>query len=318
MQARALLKHLRWTSVLLVFLVHACVATSAPRIRACGASSGALRILPSTVPGAEIDSAYWNTHAGTQDIGVWEQLVYHSRLRVSRGVRRSEFAILYEPGESWATVDADVFSVPIPREMSGLEEVRHADLHVVDTTTTTRVVQSSGGFRVGKSSSIRYCPRTVQLVARGDVPFLLMPRLASASVRSTAAQSAEAHRSPLVVVKDTLLRVGGDVLDANALAWAAINVGDTTLTDMVVALVVVGPASVLDPSTHGAARAVEDTIEYHVGPVAARGRVGFVGAELRYGEAIVERISYPAARVTGRVIPPKGEMGRVSQARAGR
>src|SRR5262249_10944750 len=103
---------------------------------------------------------------------------------------------------------------------------------------------------------------------------------------------------------------------APVLGLAAVNVADTALADMIVALVVVRPIQSRDSSAHGVGQAVEDTIEFHVGPVAARGRVGFVGGELRYQEGIAERVTYPAVSVTGRTIPGLGEMGRVSDARA--
>jgi hypothetical protein len=163
MQARTLLKHLRWTPVLFVFLVTACVATSRPRIRACAAaggsaaSEGVLRILSSTVPGVEIDSAYWRTGAGTEDIGAWEQLGYHSRLRAHRTVRRNELAIIYEPGDSAMTLDADVSAVPGRLEMLNHPDSAHVDLHAGDTTTTAWFVRLGGGFRVGKWSAARYC-----------------------------------------------------------------------------------------------------------------------------------------------------------------
>jgi len=318
MQARALPKHLGWTSAFLVVLMAACVATSAPRVRACtgdgsAASTGVLRILPSKVPGVEIDSAYWGTNAGAQDLGAWEHLVYYSRLRTLRAVRRSELAIVYEPGSSAMILDADVSSVRNQRDGFGGDERVNAELHARETMTTARVVDIGTTFRVGKWSAIRYCPSAVQLIARSEVPFLLMPRLASDSVRLDAAQNAASRRSPLVVVKDTVVRAGWD--GRSRIALAAVNVGDTTLTDMIIALVVVGPALIGDTSMHGAVPAVEDTIEYHIGPVAARGRVGFVGGELRYRENIVERISYSASAVTGRAIAPVGRVRRVSQTR---
>jgi hypothetical protein len=320
MRARPLLKHLEWTALGLLALGTACVATSTPRIRACAASGGSpasegtLRILPSTVPGVEIDSAYWRTGAGTEDMGAWEQLSYYSRLRASRTVRRNELAIIYEPHDSAMIVDADIASPLLGRDVVAAMDRAHADLHAQDTTTTDRHIRLGGGFRVGKWSAASYCPRAVQLVERNEVPFLLMPRLTSDSVRSAAARIAAARRSPLVVVKDTLLAAGA--FGTSVLALAAINVADTTLADMIVALVVVRPVQSRDSSAHGVGQAVEDTIEFHVGPVAARGRMGFVGGELRYPEGIAERLAYPAASVTGRTIPRLGEMGRVSDARA--
>src|SRR5690242_10061951 len=134
MQARTLPDCLRRTSVVFVFLVTGCVATSTPRIRACAAgggspaSEGTLRILPSTVPGVEIDSAYWRTGAGTEDIGAWEQLGYRSRLRAHRTVRRNELAIIYEPGDSATSLDADVSAVPDRLEMLNHPDSAHVDL----------------------------------------------------------------------------------------------------------------------------------------------------------------------------------------------
>jgi hypothetical protein len=143
---------------------------------------------------------------------------------------------------------------------------------------------------------------------------MLMPRLASDSVRSAAARSDAARRSPFVVVKDTVLHAAA--FGMPTLGWAAINVADTALDDMIVALVVIRPIPMKDSSAHGVGQAIEDTIEYHVGPVAARGRAGFVGGELRYPEGIAERITYPAASISGRAIPRVGEVQRVSDARA--
>lgn len=317
MHVRTLVRHLRWTSVVPVFLVTACVATSAPRIRACAdsgspASEGMLRILPSTVPGVEIDSAYWSTSAGTQDIGTWEHLVYYSRLRASRAARRRELAILYEPHTRSAILDAEVASSWQGPGLISSEDTLLTNLQAGDTTTTAHVIDLSGGFRVGKWSAVRYCPSEVQLVARNEVPFLLMPRLLSDSVRSAAERSDAARRSPLVVVKDTVVPAGWGGRPERV--WAAVNIADTTLTDMIVALVVVGPGSNSAEAVRSG-RVVEDTIEYHVGPVSARGRVGFVGGGLGYREVVVERISYPASAVTGRGIPRVGKVGRVSETR---
>jgi hypothetical protein len=318
MHTQALFRRLRWTLLALVALPAACVATSAPRIRACSggssaASEGTLRILPSTVAGVEIDSAYWQTSAGTQDIGTWEHLVYYSRLRASRTVRRNELAILYEPNTSSAILDAEVSSTWLGPAMIDSEDTLLTNLHAGETTTTAHLVQLNSGFRVGKWSAVRYCPSAVQLIARGEVPFLLMPRLASDSARLAAART-PTRLSPLVVVKDSVLEPCWR--GKPAVMWAAINVADTTLADMVVALVVVGPASGSDTALHGAGLAAEDTLEYRVGAVAARGRAGFVGGGLRCGERIVERLAYPATRVAGRAIPPVGEWKRVSRAHA--
>jgi hypothetical protein len=320
MRIPALAIRLRWAALVPAAFLTACVATSSPRIRACAAggdsavSAGMLRILPSTVPGVEIDSAWWRTGAGTVDIGAVEQLSYFSRLRASRDVRRNELAIVYEPHDSAMVLDADVATALYGRAYIDSRDRRYADLHAGETTTTARVIQLGGGVRVGEWSAVPYCPRAVQLVARGELPFVLMPRLTSDSTRLAASRSAEARRSSLVVVKDTLLRAGWE--GGSTPAWAAINVADTALADMIVALVVVGRAPTRDTSAHAVGVAVEDTIEYHVGPVAARGRAGFVGGNLRYPEGVVERIAYPAASIIGRTIPRLGEMGRVSDARA--
>lgn len=312
MQARTPLTHLGWASLVPLFFVAACVATSTPRIRACadGGSAGALRILPSKVPGVEIDSATWRTGASTEDIGAREWLIYQSRLRASRDVHRNELAILYEPQRPSAILDAELSSEGPPVFIS--EDTLLTDLQAAGSTATTaRVVEVGAGFRVGKWSAVRYCPSTVQLVARSEVPFLLMPRLLSDSVRLAAERSEAARHSPLVVVKDSVAQAGWQP----ARVWAAINVADTALTDMVVALVVAGPGSNSDEAVRSG-RIVEDTVEYHVGRVPARGRVGFVGGSVGYRESVVERISYPASAVTGRAIPRLGSTRRVSRAHA--
>ena len=296
----------------------ACVATSSPRIRACAvsgasaSSEGVLRILPSGVPGVEIDSAYWLTAAGMQDIGTWEQLNYYSRLRTTRRVRRDEIAVVYESETQRPVFDLEVRSSVEGSEVSRSSAAARAVLERGDTTTAVRVIHRDGDLTMGRWSSIGYCPRTVRLVPRADVPFLLMPRLTSDSVRAVAASSAAAQRSPLVVLRDTVLAAARD--GGTALVGAAINTADTALTDMIIGLVTVRISDAPRGAATTAEAATEDTLEYHVGPVAPRARVGFVlETQLRL-DAIVERTTYPASRITDRPLP-LGASRRVSDAR---
>ena len=304
---------LRRTAPLATLVLVGCVATSSPRVRACTppAAGGALTILPSEVSGVRIDSAFWSTGAGAQELGTYEALSYYARLRAARRVERSELAIIYDERGSHPVLDLDIESWRQGRELA----VQQPPLTPGDTTTVTRSVVRNGSFRTGKWSVFDYCPRSARLVARNELAFALMPRLTSDSVRSAASDGVRRSGSPLVVVKDTLVSGRQYGADASSYVGAAINTADTALADMMVALVVLKP---VDPTAGSATRMgtlIEDTLEYHVGPVPARGRVGVVGNAPRYREGIAERISYPAARVTGRRVAPPGGRIRVSEVR---
>jgi hypothetical protein len=290
-----------WLLTLLMMATTACVATSAPRVRACLApgmssapSSGMLRILPSQVPGVAIDSAYWQTGAGTQDIGTWEVLAYSARLRTSRRVRLAELAILYDEQEARPLPDVSV----------------ERDMEPGDTRTSVRSLRFRSTLRVGQWSGARSCPRTVRLVPRDRLAFKMMPGLASDSVRESARRALRPGGSPLVVVKEAL--IGDWDPQRTAIVGAAVNTADTALTDMIIALVVVRGSHPRAASPAQPGDLIEDTLEYRVGRVEPHAWVGFAGGSIAANE-IVERVSYPAGRIAGRPIPTLGTVARVSE-----
>ena len=282
-------------------------------MRACTppAAEGALAILPSDVGGVRIDSAFWSAHAGTQDIGTYEALAYHARLRAARRVDRSELAIIYDERGMHPLVDLDIASWGDGKALEG----ERSPLTPGDTTTVARSVVRNGSFQTGRWSAFGYCPRTVRLLARDQLAFALMPRLAPDSIRFAASGETSRSGSPLVVVGDTMISGSQYGADASSYVGAAINTADTALADMLVALVVLQRVDASGGSASQAGTAIEDTLAYHVGPVPAHGRVGLAGDAPRYREAIVERISYPATRAVGRPVAPRGGMMRVGDAR---
>ncbi len=102
-------------------------------------SRGGLEIVPLPASGITIDSALWMTHVGSEDIGVWEDLVYLTFLRADHVVDSNQFALVYQAPGVAPVIDAD------------LRPMRPGV-----PAATGRQVRLRSGLRITKTSALRW------------------------------------------------------------------------------------------------------------------------------------------------------------------
>jgi hypothetical protein len=294
-------------------LFTACVATRTPVVRACigvdgnstAPSGGKLRILPSLVPGVQIDSARWSVGATTVDMGAVENLGYTASLRANRIVARHELALVYEAPNAPVTIDADLFVDDTGTVIRPSLDSVFLDPNV--PVLVHRSVSVSIGTTTGRTSGLRYCPSTVRIVPRERLAQILEPRLADSAFR--AARLAEhAARSPgeLKVVFDTIVASG---LGVGLEVGAAVNSTDTTLHDVVIAAIATRH---LEPGTQAGPRnPIIDTLEYGVASIGPHRLVVFAG-EPPDAVPPLAWVAYPQSSVKGRRIAGFADRNRVS------
>jgi hypothetical protein len=321
-----------WTSAL---WGSGCVLDERPGLRACaggypwqfrrGPSDGDLGIVPSALPGVEVDSAGWLTYASAVALGAEVRLVYAARLRLARRLELDSIALIYRAqgsrrlfspeahDEGWSTViDGELQ----PPQFTGRPAVRRMDPEDREHTVapagslvrTERDLTIDNGPLVISSTGADICPRSVQVIPRQDLLRYVAPELfTSARIDDLLAKSraGSAEPSPLEVVFDTLLPDGrfGGLITGGVVTGIAVNTTDSTLPPMVAAIVVdsAHPARPTDgPRT--ATLGTRDTLEYYLGPVAPRAVRTFLGGRRVDGEVVVERISYPASAIQDRRI----------------
>jgi hypothetical protein len=293
----------------------ACVSTETPVVAACrtaagvdtARSGGTLTALPSLLPGVQITQASWRTHASSGDGVATEYLVFSTTLHADRKVEQPEIAILYDAPGAHAVVDNGFVD-------EGAQQFQLSDdapfLDAGARRTTTRAVPVRTGYRVARTSALDYCPRTVRVVPRNTIALELMPKLRTVEGRAALLQVAtRADASPLVVLIDTAVSDGPG---SSLVTGAALNTTDSTLTNMVVALI---PAtSGARSPQEGAGRPSVDTLEYFVGTVPPNAIATFAGGWLNEGERIVARVTYRSTDVSGRPVAGNAHRHRVSEA----
>jgi hypothetical protein len=308
---------LEYGAIALLLVATACVVTPNPVVKACigvngytsAPSTGKLRILPSRVPGVEIDSAYWSVRAGTFDAGAGEDLSYHVTLRSNRIVARHELALVYEAPNAPVTVDAD-FYAPNPASTEIKPIVDSAFLAPGVPLEVHRIVTLSAGMFTGWTSVLRYCPATVRVVPRARIAEILEPRLADSAFRARRL-AAYVSRSPgpLKIVFDTIVDSG---LGVGIKVGAAVNTADTTLHDVVIAAIVTRQLEV------GTAASPQnpniDTLEYGVVTIGAHKLVVFSGNPVN-AAPLLAWTTYPQSSVKGRRIAGFDDQNRVSSTR---
>ncbi|MFL5607835.1 MAG: hypothetical protein ACJ8AD_15395 [Gemmatimonadaceae bacterium] len=290
-----------------VLLLTACVsvATHTPGVTACltsgspesnAPSRGALAIIPSQVPGVEIDSATWSTYAETMDLSAVERLTYVAHLRATRDVWVDEVALLYEtPGARSTAGGLDDFGDATPRYVY---QRGGAFLRPGTPRRAMVFVSLQNGSRIGLTSALRYCPRSVRLIPQRDLALHLQPLVAEARQRAWVIEAHSQDTVPLVVVADTLVEL--------AYAWsvvtgAALNTTDTTLHHMVVAFVL-QKLSNKYATVSAADSAGRDTLEYYLDSIPPHALVGFAGGQYEYLERVIQRTTYPSSTIRGRPI----------------
>lgn len=284
----------------------ACVTNETPVVSACrttdgsgSASSGALTALPSLLGGVTITKAAWRTHASTPDGVPTQYLIYSATLHADRKVEQGEIALIYDAPGAHTVVDNAFFNEGADQfQLSNSAPLMDAGAE----RTVSRMVQLRSSYRIGRASTLQYCPSTVRVVPRSILALELAPGL-----RTAEGQVALLRRvlgkdvSSLVVVMDTVV---SDSPGSTLLVGAALNTTDSTLTDMVVALV-----PTRTPGTE-----TVDTLEYLVGDVPAHAVVPFAGGWLNDGERIVGRTAYRSTVVKDRPIAGDVHQHRVSEA----
>jgi hypothetical protein len=304
-----------------VWLLAGCVsvATHTPGVTAClpsgfpeanAPSRGTLTILPSQVPGVEIDSATWSTYAETYDIGARERLMYLAHLRATRDVFVDEVALLYEtPGARPTAGGLDDFSLSTPRY---IYQQGGAFLRPGTPRKARVFIAVQDGFRLGPTSALRYCPRSVRLIPQRDLALHLQPLVADARQRAWVIEAHSQDTVPLVVVVDTLVNLA---YDWSVVTGAALNTTDTTLHHMVVAFVL-QKLSNRYATVSAADSAGRDTLEYYLDSIPPHALVGFAGGQYEYLERVIQRTTYPSSTIGGRPIAGYLDEHRSSKAKA--
>jgi hypothetical protein len=299
-------------------LFTACVATPTPVVRACkgvegytsAPSGGRLRILPSMVPGVQIDSARWSVGASTFDIGAGENLSYKTTLRSNRIVARHELALVYEAPNAPVTIDADFFAP----DSSTTEIKPPSDSALLEPGVPLpvyRIVSLSSGISTGRTSVLRYCPRTVRAVPRERLAEILEPRLGDPAFRAKRlAEHGSNSPGPLKIVLDTIVEPG---LGGGLMVGAAVNMSDTTLRDVVIAAIATRH---LEAGTTASPRnPTIDTLEYGVASIGPHQLVVFAGEP---PDAIppLAWVAYPQSSIKGRRIAGFADRNRVTWTRS--
>lgn len=296
---------IRIALVCLVLLQGACVLDESPAVRPCvggtgyrvaaDRASGGLRVLPSTVPGVEVDTAAWMTHAEVSGPGASAQLILTARLRADRPADVDGLALIYALRDSAggaAIVDAELDD---PIYTATAEERRSWDEPVVtpsaprvldagQTLRTERQHHVAVGLSTGWSVPLAGCPTSVRLVRTTELALHL------GSGRTWS-------RSGAVPPVDSARVVWDTVIDSGNL-WGLMigivaNPTDRTLERPIAALALSAPLEV--PTGYTAPPPPRPTgeppavLEYALAPLPPGGVAGFAGGWLEYSERVVAR-----------------------------
>lgn len=298
----------RFAIICIVLLQGACVLDGSPSVRACrdggdrvapDRASGGLRVLPSSVPGIEVDTAAWKTYARINGLSADMSLILTARLRADRRVDYNQLALLYRLGdEADAPVIVDaklrrpIFATTEP-DTAPIEVVSWTEAGVPDdsrnleagqTLATERLHTLAYGLVSGRTAPLAGCPASVQLVRRTELALHLGSGHKWSRQRSGAAGGSQEAR----VVWDTLVDWG---LGSEAVVGIVANPSADTLKRPIATLTLSPRLEVptsLDTTTRSTGEP-PDVLEYALEPLAPGAVAGFAGGWLDYGERVVGR-----------------------------
>lgn len=284
----------------------ACIAAYAPALGACAPgllpddapSRGALRVIPSAVPGVEIDTAFWQTWARARDLGAQEGIAYVATIRFRRVIPPGRLALLYQTrgldGSPTLGVNPSLDGLRLRREIS----LADSTATVPDSVRT--IVTDMGlepGSSTGTRSSLTQCPSAVRIIPRSDIALYLQSGADAADSRTDLerrilASDTSSDPSPLRVLAP---KGASDWPGGRMYGGMTVNTTDTLMTNVIAALVIERPP-------FGANRESEipwrrDTIEFLIPRIPPRALVGFFGIPHGYRERVIGRFSRQALYV---------------------
>jgi hypothetical protein len=258
-----------------------------------GSSGGILRVIPSLVPGVELDAASWNTYAGTIDLGTTEGVEYHVTLRSTRDVPDTDIVVVYElrPKDGPPTLLPDARLV-----LAHTDEVQSLanDPRLHQKGRPRNVLLTSAGepgLVSGVFSSASGCPVAVRIVPRNLLALYLR---AGASLSDTPAALISRLGGGRPNTNNGTLRIldAGD--DAGFLGLVVENTTDSVVANMVAAMPVFG-------DEHA------DTIEFLIAHVDPGAVVSFT-TQAPHFKRVGSPMIYAAASVRGRAIADAGRL----------
>ena len=270
----------------------ACVAVDHPSLRACasnggggiaGSAGGRLRIVPSLVPGVELQKASWNTYARTMDLGATEGVEYHVTLRSTRDVPDTDVAVVYEQRTETGVTSQLLDSYLRVDNTSEIDEdprLHQKDLPRVIIFT----VEGNSGIGTGLLSSSTSCPVAVRVVPRNLLALYVQAGLSLAEqpeARIARIRGSRAAPDTATVHVLSTMHYSGDNDDLYGMVVE--NTADTAVRNMVVALGVQVGSQI-------------DTLEFVFRTVAPRGTAGMTKSGRSSSNIISTRL-YHAARV---------------------
>lgn len=300
-------------AVIAMTLATACVVTKKPVVQACRAvapskgdlSEGSFTVLPSLVPGVEITNASWRVRV-EKDVVPVELLTFSTTIHGSRQIPQDEIALVYDAPGPHALVDATLLQEGVTEYKLG----HSAPLLQAGSSKTIRQSRDIGNASwFSRTSTLAYCPQTVQIVPLGSVALALQPDLITPGGQAARLAGYSGGRTPsLAIVLDTLVEDGPG---GQLMVGAAVNTTDSTLHDMVVGLAF-STDSILSKRENPSQSL--DTLEYFIGSIAPHQTAAFAGGQLTGDERIVSRVTYRSMDVGSRPIAGARELHRASGA----
>lgn len=292
-----------------------------PPIHACAewgdsaASGGELEVLPSLVPGLEVDSAGWRTDAHSVDLSTETLLILASRIRVTRDIAFDSLALVYGTkgpriANHVAIADPDLSSPLYTSPDPDLVEDRDGTQLKADTLLRTERIYF---LNDGTKPRIDVCPATVRLVPRHAMALHMFPgrfeQLAREDTTPSESNGAGVPTSLKVIWDSAVSRSFTTPMPLGVVR----NHSDSSITGAVAALVLHKAKPRPGLASSAPADSV-DTLEYILPTVPPRGVVGFSGGSFEYLDSIVDRPTYLGSTVRGRRVATERERYRVSKA----
>ena len=300
----------------LLLSASACVATATPALLACdagaerGPTGGSLTVIPSLVPGVEIERASWRTWASTMDIGAQQGVSYHATLKSTRAEADTDYVVIYEARprsgpprltmDNMMVIDGGTVVRPLGRD---------ARLHATGVSQSiTKAIIVESGVKTGKTSPMQQCPRNVRIVPRRELVLYLRPGVSVTQDPDDVIATLRANYAG----RDTnVVRIIATIgADSSLFHFGALveNTADTVVTDVVAALAI---AHTAEQMKYHQWKPAQDTIEFLIPRMGPHELVRVSGG-YSWGEKVVATLAYPAASVRGRKIADDRVLHRVS------